>query len=191
MDDPLYDHQLDAYPPIPSVPAPAGPISRERSGGAAGPGNAKAVPAVWSPPRRPPPANPARGAVASGPTSGPAHGPGYLWSWPVGLRQHVLLGVGFAAGVLLTSPLRWCWRCGPARARSHHDPRHSRSSSCRGPSRRFPANVPRRPRRKSRGEGPPPRRAAPVSAAPPHRSSSCPRCKRIPPSRSPWPRRRT
>jgi hypothetical protein len=95
VDDPLYDFQLDAYPPNRAVPAAARSISQATSGVPEA-GNAKAA------------AAPLIAAGATGP-GGAKFGREQerisLVQWFGGLSIPALLGVGFATGVLIATPL--------------------------------------------------------------------------------------
>jgi hypothetical protein len=103
VDDPLYDHELDAYPPVLGVPARAAAIGRELPG-VPDPGDVKAAAVAWSPPGRPP-LNPARAQGPGGAKSDPELGRVSLAEWFRGLSVWALIGVGFATGVLICTPL--------------------------------------------------------------------------------------
>src|SRR4051794_12558792 len=109
MDNPLYDHELDAYPPIPGPNARAGPINREMPG-ATPPGKAKAPKsgAAASPKVGPPrnlSKNPAPVPGPGGPKSAPEHGRVSFVEWFARLSVPGLIGVGLAAGVLVSASL--------------------------------------------------------------------------------------
>jgi uncharacterized protein (TIGR04222 family) len=110
MDNPLYDHQLDGYPPVPGLQARSGRINRETPN-ATQAGQAKdaksgvkARVAIWSPPRKPP-RNPARAPGPVGPKSASTRGRGSFAEWFAGLSLPGVIGVGLVAGVLGSTPL--------------------------------------------------------------------------------------
>ena len=103
MDNPLYDHELDAYPPIPGSHAQAGPINREMLG-ATQPGETNARPGGGPSPRNSP-KNPAQAQGPGGPKSAPEHGRISFVEWFAGLSVPGLIGVGLAAGVLVSASL--------------------------------------------------------------------------------------
>ncbi len=99
MDNPLYDRELDAYPPIPGSHVRPGPINRE-SPDAAQPKMVRGPKA----PSRKPPKNPPRAPGPAASTSPAGQGRASLLGWLTGLNSPGLIGVGLAAGILISAP---------------------------------------------------------------------------------------